>query len=665
MDMKQSMLILGGLYCSTVLGQQDTVSSDTLKLREMEIVVYQAGRYTPVTYQNILPEHLKLKNYGQEPSVLLSETPSITFYSDAGSTQGYSYYRMRGIDQTRVNVSLDGMPLNEPEDQGAYFVNQPDLLNSISRIQVQRGVGTTKNGVASYAGSIQLYSPTLMDSTYVTTGAEFGSFNTYRIFAEYNSGVRARKGIYMRATQMGSDGYRYRTANDSRSFFLSAGHFGSKAIWKVNALAGGHSNELGWLGVSDSLIAIDPRTNVNSNENDSFFQGMLQLQNLYHLFDRVDLNSSVYYSHLDGGYDFDLNNFLGIGGTGDLYNYALLSNWLGGFSNVSYTTDKVKWTSGIHLSSYERRHTGSQSSVGELYVNTGRKLERSLFTKVEYGIGRLLLFGDLQGRSAQFLYNGSVTMEPLEWVFINPKAGASFAMGERSIFYYSIGKTGREPTRTDMFAGNDDLMADSLGAPVLANTEAEFVVDHEAGIRFLSKRLHADMNLYFMDFDNEIILQGNFGPNGLVLTDNVEISVRYGVELQLVFKLNDAFVLVNNSSYNHSRIREQGESFSPILAPPVIVNQEVRYTRRKFTLSMTVRYQDGAFIDLSNTLKVDPYVLINGSLRYHPKRLEAAVFVNNLTSVRYINHGYVDFDGVGRYFVQAPLNVMGSISYIF
>jgi iron complex outermembrane receptor protein len=214
-----------------------------------------------------------------------------------------------------------------------------------------------------------------------------------------------------------------------------------------------------------------------------------------------------------------------------------------------------------------------------------------------------------------------------------------------------------------MFAGNDDLMADSLGAPILANTHPEFVVDHEAGFRYSSERWQSQLNVYFMDFDNEIVLEGNFGPNALLLTDNVESSIRMGVEVNLFYRINDACVLVNNSSFNYSRIRGQGISFSPILTPPLILNQDVRYTWHDFTLSISVRYQDGAFIDLSNTLKVESYVLINGSLGYRSTRFEAAIFTNNLTNVRYINHGYVDFDGVGKYFVQAPLNILGCISY--
>lgn len=166
---------------------QDTLRQQKDSSQHLEEVVinYRANKTTPVTYQNMDMKVLREKNTGQEPSFLLSETPAITVYSDAGNQQGYSYYRLRGMDQTRINTTLDGMPLNEPEDQGAYFSNYPDILNSVSRLQIQRGVGTSKNGAASYAGSMQLFSPDLSDAAGTTLGIGYGSYNSFRVFGEY------------------------------------------------------------------------------------------------------------------------------------------------------------------------------------------------------------------------------------------------------------------------------------------------------------------------------------------------------------------------------------------------------------------------------------------------------------------------------------------------
>ena len=177
------------------LTAQDSLRVDTLHTLQEVVVTYQADKQTPITFQNIYKKDIKAKSTGQEPSFLLSETPSISNYSDAGNSQGYSYFRLRGIDQTRINMTLDGVPLNEPEDQGAYFSNYPDILNSVSKIQIQRGVGTSKNGVASYGGSVQLFSPNLADSTKTTFGLGYGSFNSLRVFGEYNSGIKNKKAL--------------------------------------------------------------------------------------------------------------------------------------------------------------------------------------------------------------------------------------------------------------------------------------------------------------------------------------------------------------------------------------------------------------------------------------------------------------------------------------
>jgi iron complex outermembrane receptor protein len=194
---KYFILFLLTILTSRQLKAQDTLGLDTTKTLQEVIITYQADKLTPITFQNISSKDLKTKSTGQEPSFLLSETPSITNYSDAGNSQGYSYFRLRGIDQTRINMTLDGVPLNEPEDQGAYFSNYPDILNSVSKIQIQRGVGTSKNGVASYGGSVQLFSPNLYDSSKTTFGFGYGTFNSLRAFGEYNGGVKNRKALYV------------------------------------------------------------------------------------------------------------------------------------------------------------------------------------------------------------------------------------------------------------------------------------------------------------------------------------------------------------------------------------------------------------------------------------------------------------------------------------
>lgn len=661
--LKSGISIITSLSIACKLFSQDSLRVDSVSSLKEVIVTYRANKTTPVSFQNISKKELDAKSTGQEPSFILSGLPAITVYSDAGSTQGYSYFRLRGIDQTRINISLDAVPLNEPEDQGAYFSNYPDLINSVSSLQIQRGVGTSKNGVASYGGSVQLFSPNLADSTEAILGADYGSFNSFRIFGAYNSGVNKGKAIYVRASQIKSDGYKYNSGNDSRSVFVSSGLFFKKSSLKLNVLAGQQKNELAWLGVSDSLIKINRRTNVNENERDRFTQLMVQLHHKAQVNRYSGFQSGLYHIYLKGNYDFNLNSFLGLPSTAELYNYAFLSHLYGAFGNWTYSKDQLSVTVGLHGNQYDRRHTGSVSTSGQLYQNTGYKKEISAFAKATYRIGKAELFADLQYRDVAFKYEGSIALPKQDWQFFNPKAGISFSLNKDLVLYYSIGKTGREPTRNDLFGGNDDLLADSTGEALIFVQNPESVVDHEWGIRFRTERLHLSANYYLMNFNNEIVLNGKFGPNGLALTNDVEKSYRTGLEMSITYALNKHLSLSNHSSFNKSRIKEQSVRFSPILSPALIINQELNYTKNAYSISLIGRYQSASYIDFANSKEIDGYFLMNARAAYQYKKWELAIFLNNITNTRYFNNGYVDVDGTAKYFVQAPINYSTSIKY--
>ena len=655
--MKQILSVL-----ISVLSFFSSQSQDTTNLAGL-VITYQANSRTPVTFQNISGKTLDAKNIGQEPSFIFIETPSITAYSDAGNGQGYSYYRLRGMDQTRINTTLDGMPLNEPEDQGAYFSNYPDILNSISKIQFQRGVGTSRNGAASYAGSVALFSPDLSDSANTTFGVGYGSYNSLRVFGEHQSGIKNRKSFYVRASEEYTDGYKYHSSNHSQSIFMSGGLYYDKTTWKMNVMAGLQRNELAWLGVADSLIAKDRRTNANSNERDHFFQALLQLQNTWRPNRHSAVNSSIYYTALKGNYDFDVNNFLGIPSDGDMFNYAFRSGFLGFFTNYTLTLHRLKWTSGVNGNVYNRQHTGSDRFAGEEYRNTGYKNEISAFSKLEYSVNHFTVYADLQYRYTSFDYKGSVAFDKLDWQFVNPKAGISYSIDDQTTMYYSVGKMGREPTRNDMFGGNDNLAADSNGKAEIYNKDAEHVTDQELGVRFHKKSIIVDLNGYYMDFRNEIVLNGQIGPNGLVLTDKVKRSYRTGVELTVNYILKKHFTFTNNSSFNYSRINQQSANFTPILTPAWILNQEVAYHSGPYGISLSGRYQSRSYIDFANDAIVKGYVLANARAEYTRKGYQLAIHLNNIFSAKYMNSGYVESDGTRKYFVQAPANLYVSLKY--
>ncbi|RAJ77542.1 iron complex outermembrane receptor protein [Chitinophaga dinghuensis] len=655
------------LFTGLTSQAQDTAAIHADSTRNLrEITIYQAQKTTPVTFQNLDIRTLKEKNTGQEPSFLLSETPSVTVYSDAGNQQGYSYYRLRGIDQTRINTTLDGMPLNEPEDQGAYFSNYPDILSSVSKLQLQRGTGTSKNGAASYAGSLQLFSPDLQQARSTSFTAGYGAWNSFRLSAEYNSGVKNRKAFYARASEVHTDGYKEHAFNHSQSAFLSGAYFGDKSTWKLNLMAGHQQNGMAWLPVADSLIKVNRRANANTKaEKDEFLQSLVQLQHQVRLSEHASINSSVYYTYLNGGYGFDVNNFMGQPSDGNLFHYNFRSHFTGIFSNYNFTNQHFNWTTGIHGNIYSRRHLGKDDTEGELYRNTGYKNEISAFTKLEYHLQRFTLYGDLQYRYTTFNYSGSVPFDQMHWAFLNPRAGVSFSAGKHTSLYYSIGNTGREPTRNDIFGGNDDLATDEHHQPLIYNSKAESVTDQELGVKWQYSKLSLQFNGYYMKFRNEIVLNGQIGPNGLLLTNNVSNSFRTGLELSATYQPCGGLTLTNNSSWNYSRIKEDKTTFSPVLTPALIINQEAAYRFKQVLVGLSARYQGKSYIDFANTASIQDYVLLNARIQYMLSRYTFSFFLNNLTNKQYYNNGAVDETGAVKYFVQAPRNLYFAVRYSF
>ncbi|MBX2840364.1 MAG: TonB-dependent receptor [Flammeovirgaceae bacterium] len=670
--MKQSCFLLFVVSILTlqntfgqILVSKDSTNYDSLTiLPELPITTaYFAESNSPFTFYNLRKKELAKLNFGQEPSFIIQNSPSVTTYSDAGSYFGYSYIRMRGIDQTRINMTLDGVPLNEPEDQGVYFSNFPDFFNSLEGMQLIRGIGNSKNGSASYGGSIQFDSPLLSDSLSAEVGVDYGSYNTYRIYGEFNSGVKNNKGIYLRASQLHSDGYKYRSANTGQSLFYSAGCFGEKTTWKLTGFAGNQKNEMAWIGVPKAEIEEDPRTNGNTDENDHFFQTLVQLQNQIKINKKSAIHASFYYNYLEGNYDFDLNNFIGLPSNEEMYNYAFHSNFIGMFTNYQFKQKYLDFVAGFHANIYNRNHKGSERSLGQLYSNTGFKNEWSFFLKANYERGNWMGLVDLQVRNTSFSYKGNVEMDAINWNFFNPKVGFSYLLSDKVTLYYSVGYTGREPTRNDIFQGWDDLQADSLGNPDLGNTSPEYVTDHEFGMRVSGNKYYLNLNGYYMDFKNEIVLNGQFGPNGIALTNNVEKSFRTGVELDFNWKINEIFEYKNSASFNYSRITESEIRFSPILTPKFILFQEINFHLNKLSVALDGRFQDSSYIDFANDNQVDSYVLINSRIAYQFQKFTFMVRFNNLFNTRYFNNGFVDFDGSSKYFIQAPANYMVSVNW--
>ena len=357
-----------------------------------------------------------------------------------------------------------------------------------------------------------------------------------------------------------------------------------------------------------------------------------------------------------------MNNFIGLPEQGELYNYALESNLIGAYSTLKHNYQNVVIsTFGINANIYRRSHTGSEKTQNvNLYRNTGHKNDFSVFGQTQIKLlSNVKLMLDLQYRHAEFMYSGSQSFKNQTWDFWNPKVGLTYTVSPKSELYASFGSVGREPTRTDMFAGSDDYDPTLVGI-----IEPEYLVDYELGYRFTNQYLKLDLNAFLMSFSDEIVLKGAYGSNSLSLTQSVPKSFRSGLEFSGRYSRNN-WELQHTSSWMYTEIQSgEGAKFRHILTPDFIINTALTRVLGNFKVGLGSRFQSESWIDFENETAIPSYFLLNAMTSYTSSKYEIGLNVQNLTNCRYYNNAYVQ-DSTIRYFVQMPLNVMLNFKYKF
>jgi iron complex outermembrane receptor protein len=646
--MKKIALTLFILLSCLLISAQHTIR-DTIQLSDVSVKgTYTAPKVAPFSFTNMEKADITLKSQNSEPAILFSTSPSVSFYSDNGTGFGYIYYRLRGIDQTRINVTLNGVPMNEPEDQGVYFNNYPDFLNSVSDVQIIRGAGLTKSGVSSYGGSISFDSYQFADKFSGEVSTVYGSYNTFQLSAGVNS-----KNFFIKASSIQTDGYKYNSGNKSQSAF-----YGLKlGNWKFYGFVGNARNQMAWMGESLDSIRKNPRFNTqNSAETDHFYQ----IHNQAH-YNKGNFSFILYDTYLDGWYDTD-NAHYRASGIGRL---NVLSNWLGSTMNYNFHGDHTNFNLGVNGYEYFRTHYGYTDLIRD-YKNTGYICETSPYAKGELIFGdnkKFILFGDIQYRYNLFIYHGDQTMLPKTYNFWNWSGGATLRVTDKSVVYYGIGKTHREPTRTDLFNGNDNfILADEN------YVKPEVVFDHEIGYKYLDEWCTFKGNFYYMDFKDEIVLNGKMGPNSILLHQNVDNSYRSGIELDFRYRWFNGFEVKTNENFSINQIRDQNVIFQPILTPNVIINVDGIYNYKKLGyVGLNIRYNGSSYIDLANTkeYKLPNFTLFSAYAGIHLKGIDLRVNANNLFNSLILSNGIIGFDGTPKYWVMGNRNAMVSLKYTF
>jgi iron complex outermembrane receptor protein len=684
-------LVLAALAVVQPLQRADDARADTTRaaradstrvtradtLERVTVRAVRAAGAAPLSERTITREELQLGYSGQEAPLLLTRVPGITAYSESGSFTGYSYLRLRGLDQNRVNLTFDGIPLNDPEDQAFYFSNVPDFANSVQSVQVQRGTGTSAFGTASYAGSVNFQS---LDLAAARPGGELqlsgGAFDTRRAALQWRSGlVGGRWAMAARVTSQQTDGFRRHSGNNASSGFFSAAWYGNRDVVKFTAFAGLSKLRSSYYAADEATVVADPRANpMGSDERDRFSQVFWNLQHARAVGEHAVWTTTVYRQGAGGWYDVRVDP--------ELWRFNLSYNWYGVLSTYSYRRSGLAFDAGAHLMQYHRDHFLEiwPAIAQRVYDNTGHKGEQAAFAKLQLERGRATWFADLQLRRAAFRYvpdrNAGVSGPSIDWGFLNPRVGVTWRHSAAASFFVSIGSVRREPTRDDMFVGADNLDATNAASILpLDHVRPEHVVDYEAGVNWSRGAVRASVNLFAMEFREEIAPVGALSLTGSPLRVNVGASHRRGLEGELRWQATpdlsvDATLALTDARINRYTDAATGITYRNVasrLTPRTVATQAVGWRLpRGFSLSGEARELSAS--PLANTgdraAELPAYVLADAALTWSQGASAVTLRLNNVFNRLAFGGGYAS-DGTNYVFPFATRHVMFAVRRTF
>lgn len=725
------------------IGMQPDDSVRFLNLDSVTVVATRATTKTPVAYTSIDREALDKINVGQDIPYLLQMTPSLITTSDAGAGMGYTSMRVRGTDGSRINVTANGIPLNDSENHLVYFVNTPDLASSVRDIQIQRGAGTSTNGAGSFGASVNMVTASPGRDAGGSFNASYGSYNTYKVNFQASSGImNDHWALDARISKLGSDGYIDRATSDLWSYFTQIGYYWSSSSLRFLAFGGSEKTYMAWdYATKEEMAEYGHRYNpcgkyIDSDGKTAFYKDQYDRYHQYHyhllynqyLSQAWRLNIGLHYTKGGGYYEqyktsrslieYGLQPYFLPDGTevkkSDLVRLKNMDNHFGGgvFSLTGNTGifstiigGGLNRFTGDHFGqlSWVRNYVGPIDPLQDYYRNHSGKTDGNIYFRENITILRGLdAFVDLQyrhihykvkGSSDNFDYNAQCP-ERIDLLrnyhFFNPKLGLTYQINSRHRAFASWSVANKEPTRTDLIDADPDRL------PV-----SERLYDYEAGYSFQSDIFTAGVNLYYMDYKNQLVATGRISDTGQSLQENVKSSYRAGIELQWRLRPVKWFDWQANATFSRSRIKNfieylyEDEWHNPITidhgdtpiaySPDITVHNQFDFNYRNFDASLSTIYVSKQYLSNANSDEqaLAPYCVSNLSLGYtlsaipSLKEVRIGLLINNIFNAKYENNGY---SGAGYYVgengekiiyryagyaAQAPANVMASISVKF
>ena len=739
---KYALLALALFSKNTIISQNlkvnDTILIKKQDLEEVIVSAFRASKDTPMSFIEIDAKDIAPLNLGQDLPTILNFTPSVVTHSDAGNGVGYSAMHIRGSDETRINVTLNGIPLNDSESQLVYWVNMPDLSSSISNIQIQRGVGTSTNGSGAFGGSINILTDIHSDYPLTEISNSFGSYGTLKNSIKFSTGLSINKIEFSgRFSNISSDGYIDRASSDLKSYFLQGIYETENTVIKILNFAGHEITYQSWYGIDGETLMknrtynpagiytdIKGNTKFYDNQEDNYKQDHYQFHWNQKLNNNWTGNVSFHYTHGRGYYEEYMENQhaedYGLEGHDvdgeheetDLVRRLWLDNdFYGTVFNFVNTTKKYELIFGGSYNNYLGEHFGKviwareagNSEIGhKFYDNYGDKNETNLYSKLDYHLNdKLSLFGDIQFRNVNYKadfsgsgwydggHNHGVQGDDVfnsidkKLNFLNPKIGLYYKINDRNDFYISYAKAQREPTRADYENGNP---------------YPETLNDFEIGWKRKNKNSKVNLNIYFMNYKDQLVLTGETDGVGNRIRANVGNSYRLGLEFDAIYFLSDRFIVKPNFTLSSNKNKDyyfnyNGElknfgdtnlSFSPEL---ILANSLTYKITDDFSSFLNSKYIGEQYMSNTNveTSILDSFFVndlgfnykfsINGLL----DDASLNILVNNVFDYKYVSHGthyfydlMIDSDpetintiGGSNYFPMADRNFLMGINLKF
>ncbi len=659
----------------------------------------RAGNRTPVAYANLDVGNLSEKNSGQDLPYLLSLTPSLVATSDAGTGIGYTNFRIRGSDANRINMTVNGIPLNDAESHAVYFVNMPDFASSTDNIQVQRGVGSSTNGAGAFGGTINVQTSSLNKKNYASWSTSAGSFNTLKNSVMVGSGLLGGKFIVeARLSKINSDGYVDRAFSDLQSFYLTGGFFTERTMLKAVLFTGKEKTYQSWYGVPSPMLLSnrtfnpagqiygkDGSVSFYDNETDNYQQDHFQLHYTHQFNSKLSANASLHYTYGRGYYEeyrqeqglseYRMNPVAAgdsVIDKTDLIRRKWLDNdFYGIVGSVSYKENKTELIAGIAWNQYAgdnfgrviwAQYYGNNPVNHEWYRSKGLKKDFNIFAKLNYQLSRKLsLYADLQYRHINYSITGiDDHLRNLEQThlfdFLNPKAGLYYSAGNNQSIYFSYGNAHREPNRSNYTDAD----------PGLQSPIQEKLHDFELGYKGEFSNYNIGLNLYDMIYRDQLILTGRINDVGAPIMTNVPESYRLGVEFSGKLKLARKLSWEHNLTLSRNKIRNfveyvdnwdsWGSQISKILgttdisfSPALTAGSGLSWQSTKdFTTRLQSIYVGRQYLDNTSSTdrSLDSYFVSNLKFDYilpwkKVKKFALFAAINNLFNAQYESNGWV------------------------